>query len=1430
MGKACIITPGINKDLSGEPSVLYSNLRNYLQNRESALALYSILRQDAVKKQILQKIKDKGGKVEFDKNGELTIDAISQVLSLKDFSKTTNLSIEKKEVGAIDKQGHRIIYDTFQEVYNKCYNYNEYSSDKSIIAIPLKYGNNYTIDVVYADDESREKYNGVKYKTLLNQRLLTILHSLGIEAVYDANETNGRFSPLEAELLANGLKVLIRMSKGEEGDSVFPEEVAHTLIRGLKYHPLVQRLLASIDENTMRDVLGDEYEQNLAKYEGDIELMKEETAGRLLAEEFKKRGNLEENNTKENNNNEIIENTNNSEKGFIKKIISRIKNYILNLIKNKKLTEEEIDTVIRESKESAGLVTKLTDIIFDNNELGKYFNMEAASSGRTMHHVKESENLLKEYSEELSRKVSHLIYLKYKTLRSKKMSTSDKNTLHSINKNLEKENYCANISETLKAITDELEDILEAKQSALEAVSKNINIDKIRIISHALNRYKEFKKGFQGILVDISELYDAINNDTYDYKNLGFDSKEEALENVKKLSNSATILLNTLNNPTEIKSEERLTKTVVTEWIKLILGDKKYVWTMGANAGKEITVEEILTSNRDSTILESYLSSIATSSDMLLNVIAKGAKDVVLQRNQELLDIKTNLRAIHNKFRGDTSFMLERDSKGKKTGRFISNINWDAFNEDRQKYRKSLLEKYKAKQITYKKMEELLAIWDNEHKKEYNYFGKLEVLPIHDPGTKYYKNNLGKLTESQKEYYREIMTCKAAMDNRYPNKTTYLFRAVQIMESTISSLLDSQGNPIDVLKNTGKGFADNFVKRTDDTEWGQTELNDDDEEEDEESKKKKDKEGYIHVNTGIDDTLLETVPIYYTRRLKDMDRLSEDITGSMMAYSAAAVNYSYMSGLDDILKVVQTYMDAREVSKNYGVNSTIATFKIAGHQFFKEYTERGGRSAKWLENFRKTVIYGKAKQDQGTVLGKIDVAKLGDAVKAYSGIVGLGLNFFSGMANITVGKLQMFIETVAANYYTAGNMAKADSLYFKNLIECISESYATDKKNKLSLLIEKYDALEEFYEDMFKQGAYRGATNRVLNGTSVMILNNIGEHYLHSCTMLAMLDHIKVKVNNKESTVYDALEVKEIIKDGKIVAHELIFKDGTTDIDGNVLYNNKLDTEYATLINKKGKKTEEELKRIQEIENIEKNTNAFNRDIISRIGAVNQQLNGAFNQFDKGQIHRNVFGRLAMQFRQWMPAHYERRFGKLYHNFINNETMEGYYRTTGRFIWSLIKDLRQAQFDIVKEWNNLSKEERRNCRKAFFELGLFAIFSLISLMCGGEGDDDDKDTAVDLLLYNMERMKLEIGASIPLPSIIFNFYTIMQSPIAATKAIGGIIDLLSFHLLFSEIESGKYKGYTEYSVKAVRNLPIIGQTKKLIDFIDGERYLFNIFK
>ena len=189
-----------------------------------------------------------------------------------------------------------------------------------------------------------------------------------------------------------------------------------------------------------------------------------------------------------------------------------------------------------------------------------------------------------------------------------------------------------------------------------------------------------------------------------------------------------------------------------------------------------------------------------------------------------------------------------------------------------------------------------------------------------------------------------------------------------------------------------------------------------------------------------------------------MDRLNTDFTSTITAYATMAVNYNEMSEVISGLELTKELIKEREVTQTSGDKAINETFKVLGKVFRREYTTPGNdnKIGKRIDDYFDSVLYGQMKKP-GTIwkIGKqeINSAKALDALKQYSGVVGLGLNAFGAIANVTNGKIQLWIDAVAGSvgekigntntYFTLKDYAWSKVTYNKELPTLLSEINST---------------------------------------------------------------------------------------------------------------------------------------------------------------------------------------------------------------------------------------------------------------------------------------------------------------------------------------------------------------------------------------------------
>ena len=231
------------------------------------------------------------------------------------------------------------------------------------------------------------------------------------------------------------------------------------------------------------------------------------------------------------------------------------------------------------------------------------------------------------------------------------------------------------------------------------------------------------------------------------------------------------------------------------------------------------------------------------------------------------------------------------------------------------------------------------------------------------------------------------------------------------------------------------------------------------------------------------------------------------------------------------------------------------------------------------------------------------------------------------------------------------------------------------------------------------------------------------------------------------------------------------------------------------------------------------------------ISYVNRSLQGAFGDDEKGLIHQAAFGRLVMNFRQWMPAHYARRFNKLHWDAQLGDFREGYYVTCWKFAGGLLADIKNHQFQLATRYKNLNDMQKANLRRALTETVILVALALISRL--GFGDDPKHRTKAEAMTkYEVKRLLMETYASSPLNlrAFVSNIYKTLNEPIAAIAPAQRLTRLFGIDdLIFMRtVQGGQHEGELVYVRNIERAIPFYDQVYKWWH-IDTDNSMFLLF-
>ena len=801
------------------------------------------------------------------------------------------------------------------------------------------------------------------------------------------------------------------------------------------------------------------------------------------------------------------------------------------------------------------------------------------------------------------------------------------------------------------------------------------------------------------------------------------------------------------------------------DFIKPFVGEN-IVIPFGKFKGKVIKAEDLVKmADEDISVFDRWLDSMADSSDYMLKIMDQAVKKSKEQARLRTIDVMKQLQAATIKLEKagikNTDWMFERDSKGNLSGNYISEINQALFKEKVREMFKSLNEKYGKNPVgeNAEKYKKERQAWFNANMEIVN--GK-KVPKMSIYGNKQYQ----RLNAAQKEYYDTVMNIKSQLDSYLPEKYTTLTNAVKIRKDLLERVKSSDGVKSGA-KQIWESVKDEFIRRTDDVDFGDRAT-------------VKDFEG----------NEVQTLPIYFTK-LKEGESandLSTDIVSTLTAYAAMANDFDEMNKVIDVLELGRDIIrnpDLYKIKKTRGDKPLVEKFNILGRKVENIVTKESGerRIVERLNDFFEMQVYGRYMADEGTFGStNIDKGKVANFVNRVTSMNNLALNVLSGISNIATGKVMMRIESFAGEFFNEKNTITADRIYGQSLPEYLAEIGNRVKTSKLALWDELFNVMQEYEQNVREVNFDRKTWFSRMFGTSTLFfMNNAGEHWMQNRTSLALADAYKMKApNGKIVSLWDAMEVVPIDKNNKKAGAKLQLKQGYTKADGS----------------------------------------AFTQDDIikfsRRSAAINQRMHGIYNKADRSAIQRLAIGRMGIMFRKWIKPSLNRRFKSATYNYDLDAWIEGYYRTSGRFLLQLARDLRETQFNLAARWNELTPTEKANIRRALTEVGHFlAVMATIGLI--EWSDDKDRPWLVRMLEYQSRRLYTELGAMIPGKSMISEGLKIIKSPAAGVTTIENMLDLtklLNPWNYIDELQSGRYEGHST-AYKSFFESPIIPMNRTI---------------
>lgn len=761
MSNSCVTHPRLS---NGEKSPLFTRLKNFLGDRNSAEEVYY--------KAINPEFKKVFPKVRFDNNGEPFFDdlisqcGIGRNKTKEDTLKSLN---EQYKTTPVNRS-----IQTVTELQNRASSFNINSSlNKEYSAIVTPVGDKIQMEIIYNTGGNNELGKRQKFNSELNSQLIKLLNSWGADvAALTRLEENSNIDgvlDLDAGInTATGLKEVIRIAKGEEGQIALPEEWGHFIVEAVKDNPLKDRMLSTLkNDNVLQRILGDKYERYKEVYNGNIELMAKEALGKMIAQ--------------------VLNNYNPSAPND--RLFERYKNSVLDFFGRR--DTDEIDEIINTVRNQ---VYEFTTNAFNNK-----YELSIDS--------KEHHDRLFSLKEKVSR--DHKILNRIINQEKKRLSIYGQGAKATAK---EKEENKGKFDEKQKQLIEALTDKLN-KHEELDGIYTYLT-ESVNVLSQLGTRLSEVSNGGGSwkykfaTLRNIRDYMSSYGSIMEELKKEMFQAKEEGddrFENkLREALNNFTVLISNLGDSWLLISKEEF-----AEFLAPFEGENLAMTIKGER--KRFTISELLDKlDRDISIVERWTDAMADSTDPILRIydsLVKNERDK--GRNATIKDEKAILmqaKKLEEAGVKNTDFMYERTKDGKLTGNFVTRYNWGEYIKAYETYSASL---DRNENLSDEDKEIFKSKWRraNTDKKG-------------NPIEKYYNPQYDAIqrNKAMKEYYDFIMNLKKTLDYRLPAKYVKFNKAPQIRRDFLERAL-GEGNKVKYL---WENLKDALVRREDDTEFSYT--------------------------------------------------------------------------------------------------------------------------------------------------------------------------------------------------------------------------------------------------------------------------------------------------------------------------------------------------------------------------------------------------------------------------------------------------------------------------------------------------------------------------------------------------------------------------------------------------------------------------------
>lgn len=531
------------------------------------------------------------------------------------------------------------------------------------------------------------------------------------------------------------------------------------------------------------------------------------------------------------------------------------------------------------------------------------------------------------------------------------------------------------------------------------------------------------------------------------------------------------------------------------------------------------------------------------------------------------------------------------------------------------------------------------------------------------------------------------------------------------------------------------------------------------------------------------------------------EELSYDMTTTLMKYVSMAENYEVLSSIEDTMLAIQEVINKRDYAKKESAKSRVARTLSGKTKDGLVADPKANTTKLAMAKFMEMVFY-----DEDTVTKNV-WDKISNKIIQYTSLSYVAFNVFGNLNNYVIARLNNSIEVMGQRYFSRDSYVRASKEFnLRALPDLIRRSAHIAQKQRPGGRYEPYEPTSnyEFFVDLFRMMDNKGDIREA--GTSI---DRVDESYYTKFKEAGFAlgymfqDAAEYNVQTKIGMA--------IVMDTYILnpdTGEILSLYDAYEVDGS--NNRSLKEGFTTII--KPRKNLPTFKQALSGSNIKKDeagnmlydivgeyNDEFRYDLRMKIREVNKQIHGNYAYEDRVVLQQYAWGKLLYQFHKWVAPAIRARYQNEYFD-ENLGWVEGRYKSALAFYRYMLKaavskgDMSVQGFldsiALTRADGSISENERQrlenkilNVHRTNAEFMLIALVSmthslLLSMLAGDSDDSDLVKRIKNIAKYQASRAKKEMLVFVPSPSGANQALEFFSSPLASTRTLGEIGELL----------------------------------------------------